>query len=107
MERAARRLGLACALEAFPDRGYDDQGQLLPRDRPGAVISDPEVVAERAVAMVAAGEVTSAAGRKVAIAADTLCIHGDVPGAAETARAVRRALERARIAVVPIPALAL
>lgn len=67
--------------EGFPDRGYDEDGRLLPRDRPGAVLEDAEVIAFRAVEL--AGTV------------DSVCVHGDHPGAVVHARAVRRALEAA------------
>lgn len=107
MERAARRLGLVSAREAFPDRGYGDDGQLLPRGSAGAVFQEPDVVAGRALRMVLEGAVDSPAGRRVPIEADTLCIHGDEPGAAAIARAVRRALEDAGVAIVPLTAMAL
>lgn len=71
--------------EGFPDRGYDEDGRLLPRDRPGAVLEDPEVVAFRAVEL--AGTV------------DSVCVHGDHPGAVARARAVRGALEAAGLAL--------
>ena len=67
--------------EGFPDRGYAEDGTLLPRDRPGAVLDDPDEVAARAVGL--AGSV------------DSLCVHGDSPGAVATATAVRRALAAA------------
>jgi len=92
--------GLRVASEAFPDRGYGADGSLMPRSAAGAVVTSPERVAARAVAM-AAGTVTTAAGQIVAVRADTLCIHGDTPGAAALARAVREALGAAGIEVGP------
>jgi 5-oxoprolinase (ATP-hydrolysing) subunit A len=73
--------GRGVRLEGFPDRGYTAEGGLLPRDRPGALVSDPAEVASRAVSLAA--EV------------DSVCVHGDSPGAVDTARAVRRSLEAA------------
>lgn len=102
MERAAGRLGLACAREAFPDRGYDDGGALLQRGLAGAVIDDPAAAADRALRMALDGEVVTASGKRIALAADTLCIHGDVPRAVEIARAVRGALDQAGVEVVPL-----
>ena len=75
----ARESGREVVHEGFPDRGYADDGTLLPRDRPGAVLSDPDEIAARAVGL--AGSV------------DSLCVHGDTPGAVASAVAVRRALE--------------
>jgi len=77
--------GRGSRLEGFPDRGYDAHGGLLPRDRPGALVTDPERVAARAV--------------ELAGAVDSVCVHGDSPGAVRTAAAVRRALEASGIVV--------
>ncbi|HSP60249.1 MAG TPA: 5-oxoprolinase subunit PxpA [Ornithinimicrobium sp.] len=79
--------GRAVVHEGFPDRGYADDGTLLPRDRPGAVLSDADEIAARAVALAAS--------------VDSLCVHGDSPGAVATAAAVRRALEAAGWRVAP------
>jgi UPF0271 protein len=79
--RGARAAGRQVRLEGFPDRGYGADGRLLPRDQPGALIEDTAAVAEHALAL--AGGV------------DSLCVHGDSPGAVDHARAVRLALEGA------------
>lgn len=104
MELAATRLGLPFAREAFPDRDYGDDGRLLPRGAAGAVITDPAVVAVRAVRMAQDGTVVTATGNSLALGIDTLCIHSDTPGALEIARAIRAALEAAGIAIVPLSA---
>lgn len=104
MERAADRLGLACAREGFPDRGYGDDGLLLPRGRDGAIISHPATVAERALRMARDGGVVSASGKPIALAVDTLCIHGDAAGAVDIARAVRAALDQSGVKVAPLSA---
>lgn len=105
MERAARALGLRLAREGFPDRAYRDDGQLVDRSTEGAVISDPDVAARRAVGMARDGTVTTAGGQTLPLAVDTLCIHGDTPHALEIARAVRAALEDAGHPLVPLTAL--
>ena len=97
MARAAEDAGLRVVREAFADRGYEADGSLTPRGRPGAVLDDPAVVARRAVAMVRDGVVEAAGGGEVALGVDTLCLHGDTPGAAALARAVREALAAAGI----------
>ena len=97
---AGERAGLRVASEAFPDRGYRADASLTPRSAADAVITSPERVAARAVTM-AAGTVTTGDGQVVVVKADTLCIHGDTPGAAALARAVREALTAAGIAVRP------
>jgi UPF0271 protein len=99
---AGRAAGLAVAAEAFADRAYRADGTLVPRGEPGALIEDPEEAAARAVA-IARGEPLPAVGGVLALAADTICLHADTPGAARIARAVRRALEAAGVRVAPLP----
>jgi UPF0271 protein len=96
------RAGLRVAAEIFADRSYEADGSLTPRHRPGSVISDPSVVVERAVAMVTTRTVVAATGEQVALQADTLCLHGDTPGAAELARRLRAALESRGVLVVAV-----
>jgi UPF0271 protein len=79
LERLARERGRATYAEAFPDRAYAANGRLLPRGTPGAVLADAAAIAEQAV--------------RLAPLADSLCVHGDTPGAVAHARAVRAALE--------------
>ncbi|HEY6507348.1 MAG TPA: 5-oxoprolinase subunit PxpA [Vicinamibacterales bacterium] len=99
---AAAHAGLAAVSEAFADRGYTADGRLAPRGLPGAVVSSADDVMTRAVDMVRRKRVLALDGSVVALAVDTLCLHGDTPGAAELARLVRGALEAARIMVAPI-----
>ncbi len=99
---AARRLGLRVAAEAFADRSYEADGSLTPRHIPGAVSSEPERAAERAVRMARDGEVTARDGSTLSIDVDTICIHGDTPGAAELAAAVRAGLEHAGIVIAAL-----
>ncbi|RDI95667.1 LamB/YcsF family protein [Meiothermus sp. QL-1] len=94
LEAEARRIGLRTVAEAFPERGYTKDGRLAPRGTPGAWIHDPEMAARRAVAMVLEGWVEAVDGGRVAVQAETLCIHGDNPAAVAIARAVREALLR-------------
>lgn len=96
------RAGLSVAAEIFADRSYEADGSLTPRHRPGSVISDPSVVVERAVAMVTTRTVVATTGEQVALQADTLCLHGDTPGAAELARRLRAALESRGVLVVAV-----
>jgi UPF0271 protein len=99
--RAAAAAGLRAVPEAFADRGYTAQGRLVPRAEPGALVADPMAVAERAVRLVTQRELLAADGTSVAVAAESVCVHGDTPGAAAIARAVRAALERAGVVVRP------
>ena len=98
---AAERMGLRFVAEAFADRGYLASGRLAPREQPGALVTDPDEVAERAVEFVTHGRVRAVDGSEVAIKAESICLHGDTPGAAELARTVRIELERAGVAVEP------
>jgi UPF0271 protein len=95
--RSAARRGLRGAREAFIDRAYQVDGTLVPRDHPGALLGDADVVAERAVRLARDGVVAAVDGTPLAVAADSLCLHGDGPAAPAIARAVRRALEDAGV----------
>ena len=99
LESAAREHGLGFVAEAFVDRAYQSNGQLVPRSEPGAVHGDTGCIQRQAVALARNGEVTAQDGSTVTVRADTLCIHGDTPGAAEAARAVRKALENEGIGI--------
>lgn len=99
MVEVARGLGLRCAEEAFADRGYTLRGTLVPRTQPGAVIEDPEKVAERVATLAREGRILSVEGSPVAVSADTVCLHGDTPGAVELAAAIRGRLDREGVAV--------
>ncbi len=96
---AASDLGLRCIVEAFADRGYEPDGRLRARGLPGGLHGDPAVAAAQAVAIARDGQVTTSDGSLLALRADTLCIHGDTPGAVAMATAVRRALAEAGIEV--------
>jgi len=104
--QAGGRAGLRTACEAFADRAYAANGALVSRDQAGAVIQDPDTVVHRAVAMVRDQEVTAIDGTRIALEVDTICVHGDTPGAAELARRIRRALEAAGVEVVAIGTIA-
>jgi UPF0271 protein len=96
---AAERAGLPAVPEAFADRAYTAQGTLVPRREPGAVVGDPDEVVARAVRLACGGGVVSREGTAVRVAARSLCVHGDTPGAALHAVAVREALEAASVRV--------
>jgi 5-oxoprolinase (ATP-hydrolysing) subunit A len=102
MADQARRFGLACAEEAFADRAYTSAGTLVPRGTPGAVIQDPNEVAARALRIVREQRVTSIDGRTVSLQAQTLCVHGDTPGAERLAAAIRARLDAEGVAVGPV-----
>ena len=93
LEFAAKRHGLTFVAEAFVDRAYEPDGTLVSRKEPGAVHEDMAVATTQAVRLAEDGRTTARNGDEVDVRADTLCIHGDTPGAAEKARAVRDVLE--------------
>jgi UPF0271 protein len=95
----AKKQGLRVAGEVFADRGYSDDGTLAPRDRPGGMIEDASQAVERALAMVEKGYVTALSGKPVPVSADTLCLHGDQPGAVAFAKAIRNAFAEHGITV--------
>ncbi|QZN85941.1 LamB/YcsF family protein [Cellulomonas sp. C5510] len=98
----ARELGLRTVEEAFVDRGYRADGTLVPRGRPGALVTDPQEAAARAVRMVRERRVASVDGGDVEVTAASLCVHSDTPGAVAVARAVRAALEAAGVELRPV-----
>jgi len=97
--QAADRAGLRGAAEVFADRAYERDGSLASRLKPGSVIHDAAAVIERAIRMVRDRQVVAVDGTTIALAADTICLHGDTPGAAQLARNVRLGLEAAGIEI--------
>jgi 5-oxoprolinase (ATP-hydrolysing) subunit A len=97
--RAARGRGLRVASEVFADRTYQRDGSLMPRSRPGAVIEDEEVAVAQALRLARDGAVRAADGTEVAVAADTICLHGDGVHAVALARRIHAELKRAGIEV--------
>ena len=106
MVTVACEAGLRVAEEAFIDRGYDSAGRLLPRSHPSALVNDPHVAAERAVALLQTGALPAADGAMLHIHPQTLCVHSDTRAAAAIASAVRTALNTAEIALRPLHELA-
>lgn len=94
--------GLPVAAEAFADRAYLPDGSLAPRSLPGSVIHDVDAVVARAVEMVVDQSVVAMDGTRIHFEADTLCLHGDTPGAAALAAAVRRGLEDAGVTIATL-----
>ncbi len=92
IERAAGRCGMKVAREIFADRAYTKAGNLVPRSQAGAVIHDSKVAAARVLAMLQAGAIIATDGTRIPVGIDSICVHGDTPGAVEMALAVRRAL---------------
>jgi len=95
--RLAADAGLRTLREAFADRGYRADGTLVPRREPGALLNDPAEVARRMVALVTTGTLSAVDGSVVAVEADSICVHGDTPGAVAMARGVRDALTAAGV----------
>ncbi|MFI6119532.1 LamB/YcsF family protein [Streptomyces sp. NPDC051064] len=95
----AEAAGLTPVEEAFADRAYTPQGTLVPRGQAGAVVHDADEVVRRSVGMAVHGAVTGVDGSRIAVAARSLCVHGDTPGAAALALRVRTALEEAGVRV--------
>lgn len=102
MERASREAGLRVAREAFADRAYTPAGTLVSRSQPHALITDPDAVARRVVRMATEGVVEAVDGTELRLTPDTICFHGDTPGAPRLVRAAREALRRAGVDVAPM-----
>lgn len=97
----AVEVGIRTVTEAFADRGYTSDGRLVPRSDPGALIHDPDVVARRVLRLVTEGVVESVDGVDVEVRADSVCLHGDTPGAVAMARATRTLLVEAGVEIAP------
>ncbi|HTD52910.1 MAG TPA: 5-oxoprolinase subunit PxpA [Thermoanaerobaculia bacterium] len=105
LTEAGRDAGLPVADEAFADRRYQADGNLVPRGRPGAVLTDPEEAAAQAVSIARDGIALADDGSKVEVHADTICVHGDTAGAPVIARLIRERLRQESIAVAPLSAV--
>ena len=99
LARAAYAAGIPVVAEGFADRAYTADGQLVPRTEPGSVVTDEDEVVARAVRMVTEGRVAAHGGGEVSLKVDSLCVHGDTPGAARLAAAVRDGLLAAGVTV--------
>jgi len=94
LARAGEANGLQVAREIFADRNYLNSGWLVPRTRPDALLHDSKDAAQRVLRMLREGKVRSVEGRDVDVRGETICVHGDTPGAVEFARELRTQLER-------------
>jgi UPF0271 protein len=101
LEVEGRKAGLEVAAEVFADRAYRADGRLVPRGQAGAVLHDPDAVAARLVRFAETGRMPVLGGGEVALAARSVCVHGDTPGAVALARRLRDRLEAAGLAIRP------
>lgn len=99
---AARAAGIRVGIVGIADRAYEDDGTLVPRTQPGAVIHDPGEIADRTLRMVLENVIQSRNGVAIAVQADTVLLHGDTPAAVDLARRVRSDLETAGIEIAPL-----
>ncbi len=99
--RAGDAAGLRMVSEVFADRAYEDDASLVSRSKPGAVLHDAKAIAARVVRMVQDRAIVAASGKIIKVPVDTVCIHGDTPGAVDIARSIRQALQEQNIDVAP------
>ena len=99
LARAGQAHGLQIAREIFADRNYLNNGGLVPRTRPDALLHDPREAAQRVLRMLREGKVRSIEGRDVNVRGETICVHGDTPGAVEFVHELRTQLERAGVRI--------
>lgn len=95
----AAAAGLATAAEAFADRAYTPEGRLVSRTLDGAVLHDPDVIADRILGLVQTGRITAIDGTEVELSADSICVHGDTEGAVAAAGALRSRLQGAGVTI--------
>ena len=99
--RQAEEAGLRVVHEAFADRAYTPEGTLVSRRLPEALLHDPQEIAGRCVAMATGQPVTDVSGGSLTLVPDSICVHGDTPGAVDIARGVRQALTDAGVDLAP------
>jgi UPF0271 protein len=97
-----RQLGLRVATEVYADRALKPDGNLVPRSQPNAVIHDTAEVVARSIRIVTEGKVRAINGDEITVAGDTICLHGDTPGAAAIALALRKGLEASGVSIAPM-----
>lgn len=102
MTKIGERIGLRVAYEAFADRAYTSEGALVSRRQPGAVIKDPDLVAQRALMMAKEGKVVAIDGTEIPFRPETLCVHGDTPGAVNLVERIQKTLTEAGVEVVSL-----
>ena len=102
MMSAAKKIGLRAASEVFADRAYEDDGSLVARGKPGAVITDEDEAVSRVIKMIKTGYVTGVSGKEIPVRADSVCVHGDGAKALSFTRKIRAALEAEGIAIRPL-----
>lgn len=101
MIEAARNVGLRTASEVFADRAYEEDGSLVSRSKPGALITDEAEAVKRAVRMANEGKVTSVTGKDIDIKADSVCVHSDNANALRLVRKIRSSLIDSGIRILP------
>lgn len=101
LERWARDAGVRACAEIFADRAYTDEGHLVHRKQPGAVLHDPQAAADRALRMVSEGAIETITGKLIKAPIESICVHSDTPGAIEMASRLRSVLQGAGIQIQP------
>ncbi|UVJ39454.1 LamB/YcsF family protein [Arthrobacter sp. CJ23] len=102
LAKASREAGLGVAIVGIVDRAYQEDGTLVPRSQPGAVLHHPAAIVERTLRMVCEGKIRCANGADIEIDVDTVLLHGDNPGAVELARLIRSELVSAGVRIAPL-----
>lgn len=102
MLKAAQDINIRCAKEVFADRAYEDDGSLVARTKPGAMITDENEAIERVIGMVTQGKVTSITGKEISIQADSICVHGDGEKSLQFVRRIREELINNGVEIAPI-----
>lgn len=100
--KAAQDCGLRTAYEVFADRGYEEDGSLVDRRKPGAMVEDEEEAIRRVIGMVRDGKVTAVTGREIPMRADSVCVHGDGEKALLFVEKIRKAFTEEHIAIRPL-----
>ena len=105
MEEAARKIDMKIACEIFADRNYEDDGNLVSRNKPNAVITDPEKCKQHVLKMVETQSINCFSGKKIKCEIDSVCIHGDNKESLQTAKQIKKVLEENNIYLKPLDTL--
>tara|TARA_B100000579_G_C22781348_1_gene829478 strand:+ start:136 stop:909 length:774 start_codon:yes stop_codon:yes gene_type:complete len=102
MEKAGKKLGMKIAAEIFADRNYEDDGNLVSRSKPNALITDPKIAEQHVIKMVENQAINCYSGKKIPCEIDSVCVHGDGKSAVSTAKQIKQGLIKAGVTLKPL-----
>ncbi len=105
MEKAGNKLNMKIAAEIFADRNYEDDGNLVSRSKPNALITDPEIAKKHVIKMVKSQSLNCFSGKRIPCEIDSICVHGDGKSAVDTANTIKTGLIESGVTLRPLDKL--